>query len=189
MPFDIDPNYRQVPERLADLKAVHPNARLRPLDPANPYRIEVIDGKTFIVYTAACYRDEEDELPAVAVAWEPFPGRTPYTRDSELMNAETSAWGRAIVAALRSESKSIASAEDVRNRQADQAASGPPTQTPRVTTGWATDAESKIAHAALKVRISHLTAAQREALSNPGWPMNKENFDTVEAQVKQAESS
>jgi hypothetical protein len=28
--------------------------------------------------------------PGIGMAWEPFPGRTPYTKASELMNAETS---------------------------------------------------------------------------------------------------
>lgn len=121
MGYEIDPTYKEVPQRIADLKAVHPDARLRPANPKEPFRIVTIDDKTFIVYTAACYRDADDPLPAMGCAWEPFPGTTPYTRNSELMNAETSAWGRAIIACLRSESKSIASAEEVRNRRAENA--------------------------------------------------------------------
>ncbi len=119
MPYDLDPIYKQVRERIADLKHYHPDARLRPLDTARPYWIERIGDKTFIVYAAACYLREGDTNPGVGLAWEPFPGTTPYTKNSELQNAETSAWGRAIVAALASESKAVASAEDVRNRAAD----------------------------------------------------------------------
>ena len=48
-------------------------------------------------------------------AFEPIPGKTSYTKDSEVMNAETSAWGRAIVA-LGFETKKIASADEVRAR-------------------------------------------------------------------------
>lgn len=127
MAYEKPEGYKEVPERIADLKAAHPDARLRPVNPKRPFEVVHIDDRTFVVYVAACYRDADDQLPGIGVAWEPFPGRTPYTKDSELMNAETSAWGRAIVAALRSESKSIASAEEVRNRQADneQQASGP----------------------------------------------------------------
>lgn len=121
MAYDLDPAYKQVPERIADLKAKHPDACLRPLIPERPYWVETIAEKTYIVYAAACYRTPDDPMPGVGVAWEPFPGRTPYTRDSELQNAETSAWGRAIVATLASESKAVASAEDVRNRAADHA--------------------------------------------------------------------
>ena len=119
MGYEKPVDYKEVPERIADLKAVHPDARLRPVNPDKPFDIVTIGDKAFIVYAAACYRDADDPLPGIGLAWEPFPGRTPYTKDSELMNAETSAWGRAIVAALRSESKSIAAAEEVRNRQAD----------------------------------------------------------------------
>jgi hypothetical protein len=118
--FDLDPLYKQVPERIADFRAKHPDGSLQPADLAKPYVIEVLDGRTFIVYTAAAYRSPDDTKPGIGIAWEPYPGKTPYTRDSELMNAETSAWGRAIVAVLASESKAIASAEDVRNRRADQ---------------------------------------------------------------------
>lgn len=126
MAFDLPADYKQVPERIADLKAQHPDARLRPVNPDEPFKVVTIGDKTFIAYAAACYRDENDTMPGIGVAWEPFPGRTPYTKDSELMNAETSAWGRAIVATLRSESKSVASAEEVRNRQAERDASPPP---------------------------------------------------------------
>lgn len=119
MGFDLDPTYKQVPERIADFKAKHPEGCLRPADLSQPYRIESIDGRTYIVYVAAAYRSPDDPMPGIGVAYEQFPGKTPYTRDSELMNAETSAWGRAIVAVLASESKSVASAEDVRNRRAE----------------------------------------------------------------------
>jgi hypothetical protein len=45
-------------------------------------------------------------------------GKTPYTRDSELQNAETSAIGRAIIMVGASDAKKVASANEVRNRQA-----------------------------------------------------------------------
>lgn len=123
MGFELAADYKDVPTRIKDFKAIHPDGCLRPANPDEPYRIECVNGAYFVVYVAAAYRSPEDQLPGIGVAWEPFPGRTPYTKDSELQNAETSAWGRAIVAALRSESKAVASAEDVRNRQADSAAS------------------------------------------------------------------
>jgi hypothetical protein len=124
MPFSLD-TYKDVAARIADLKSVYPNASLQPLNPLKPYEIVTLETdengpRTFIVYVAACYRSETDEHPGVGVAWEPFPGTSNFTRTSELMNAETSAWGRAIVAALASESRSIASAEEVRNRRASE---------------------------------------------------------------------
>jgi hypothetical protein len=56
------------------------------------------------------------------MAWEPVPGRTPYTKGSELMVAETSAWGRSLAAIGIATNKSIASAEEVRSaRERSQA--------------------------------------------------------------------
>lgn len=121
MGFELDPDYKDVPTRIADFKELYPDGALRPANPDEPYRIEAISGQFFVVAVAAAYRGPDDTLPGIGMAWEPFPGKTPYTRDSELQNAETSAWGRAIVAALASESKAVASAEDVRNRRADAA--------------------------------------------------------------------
>lgn len=119
--FRLDPAYKGVPERIADFKAKHPEGRLRPVDITRPYWVETIGDKTYIVYAAAAYRDENDIAPGIGCAWEEFPGPTSYTKDSELQNAETSAWGRAIVAALASESKTIASREDVeRSRSAPE---------------------------------------------------------------------
>lgn len=119
MGFDLDPSYKDVPARIADFKAKHPEGSLRPLNPEKPWEIVSVEGQTFVVYCAAAFRTPDDPAPGVGTAWELVPGKTPYTKLSELQNAETSAWGRAIVAVLASESKSVASAEDVRNRQAD----------------------------------------------------------------------
>jgi hypothetical protein len=118
----IDLNsYVDVATRLKKLRENHPNASLQPLDPANPYRVQTIGDQTFIVYVAACYRSPDDQRPGIGTAWEVFPGKTNYTRGSELQNAETSAWGRAIVAALAADTRrGVASQEDVRNRNAEQ---------------------------------------------------------------------
>jgi hypothetical protein len=80
--------------------------------------VDVAD-KAWVVFTAAAYRTPDDLRPGIGTAWEPVPGKTPFTRDSEVQNAETAAWGRAIVAALAGDTKKgIASAEEVRNRRA-----------------------------------------------------------------------
>lgn len=123
-------DYVDVATRIAEFRIKYPHGWLAPADPQHPYRIERIlgtdkDGReieqTFIVYVAAAHRESGDDEPGVGCAWEIFPGRTPYTRGSELMNAETSAWGRAIIALGASDSKAgIASREEVRNRQAER---------------------------------------------------------------------
>lgn len=121
MSFELDPNYVDVAERIREFRAKHPEGSLDALDAAKPYEVVEVGGRTFIVVASAAYRSPEDPHPGVGLAWEPFPGRTPYTRDSEMQNAQTSSWGRAIVAALAADTKHIASAEEVRNRRADQA--------------------------------------------------------------------
>lgn len=111
-------DYNDVASRMREFFERYPEGRLRP---ASPWRIETVGDKQFVVYEAAAYRGPDDTLPGIGTAWEPFPGRTPYTRDSELMNAETSAWGRAILAVGAADTKKgIASAEEVRNRRADR---------------------------------------------------------------------
>lgn len=111
-------DYNTVPERISEFKEKHPDGSLRPLDESRPFWVETIGERTFICYAAAAWRSPDDTAPGVGMAWEPFPGRTPYTRDSELQNAETSAWGRAIVATLAADAKkSIASRDEIENRR------------------------------------------------------------------------
>ena len=108
------PDYIDVAERLKDFEAKHPQGSLQRVD------LQFIEfaGKSWVVYTAAAYRTPDDERPGHGTAWEPVPGPTPFTKDSELQNAETSAWGRALVAVLAADTKrGVASANEVRNRQ------------------------------------------------------------------------
>ncbi len=112
-------DYVDVAERIAQLKEAYPEASLQPYNPNKPYDIVQVEGKTYVVYTAACYRDPFDQRPGVAVAWEQIPGKG-MTAGSELMICETSAWGRAIVAAMKTATKRIASKQEVvaaKNRQ------------------------------------------------------------------------
>ena len=115
MSFNMD-DYVDVAERMRKIKEMYPDSVFRPANPNEPFKIVEIGGLTYIAYTAAFYRDPFDPCPAIACAWEEVPGRTPYTKGSELMNAETSAWGRCAIA-VGLASKKIASADEVRNRQ------------------------------------------------------------------------
>ena len=119
MAFDLS-NYVDVATRIRQLREKHPEAVLRPANPAEPFRIVEIGGREFIIYTAACYRSPNDPMPAIAVASEPVIGSSSFTRNSEVMNAETSAWGRAIMAALAVDEPHIASREEVENRRNDE---------------------------------------------------------------------
>lgn len=113
-------DYIDVATRIVEFRQQHPDGSLQPADLTKPFDVVSIGGKDFIVVVAAAYRSPDDPRPGIGMAYEQFPGATPFTRGSELQNAETSAWGRAIVAALAGDTKKgIASAEEVRNRQAE----------------------------------------------------------------------
>ena len=82
-----------------------------------PAKVIAIGDKTFISVTMTVYRDPSDPLPAVATCWEPFPGMTPYVKNSEQMNASTSCPGR--VLGMMIPFGKMASFEEVQNRQND----------------------------------------------------------------------
>lgn len=119
MSIDLS-NYNDVASRIQEFREKYPDGSLRPADVAFPYRIEQIGDQVYIAVVAAAYRNPEDPAPGVGMAYEPVPGSTRYTRGSELQNAETSAWGRAIVAVLAADTRrGVSSAEEVRNRRAE----------------------------------------------------------------------
>ena len=75
------------------------------------------DEHTVIVYTAYAYRDREDNRPGIGHASEPYPGLSNFTRNSEMQNAQTSSWGRAIASLGIAVHRGIASAQEVRAAQ------------------------------------------------------------------------
>lgn len=117
MAFELDADYIDVAERIRQFRAQYPEGSLQPWDFERPFTVS--PNGSFVIVVAAAYRTPDDPRPGVGMAWEPVPGTTPYTKNSELMNAETSAWGRAIIAVGAADAKRIASAEEVRNRQAE----------------------------------------------------------------------
>jgi hypothetical protein len=171
-------DYVDVAARIVEFRAKYPVGYLAPLNPAEPFKLVQAQGfeksgdvvqQTFVVVVAAAYREPGDECPGVGMAWEVFPGRTPYTRGSELMNAETSAWGRAIIALGAADAKrGIASQEEVRNRAAER--DDPPARTasgnghasggnppPEVTRGSTYDQQRQIA-----IRLAKKGIGKRE---------------------------
>lgn len=101
--------YVTVAQRLAAAFAAHPELRIV----ETPARIVELGDRIFVVGSVTVYRTPDDPLPTVGESWEPFPGRTPYTRDSEQANAQTSALGRALGYMGFGSSESIATADDV----------------------------------------------------------------------------
>lgn len=126
-------DYVPVNERIQQFIAKHPEGSLRPLWPDEPYRV-LGEGETkWLVYGACAYRWPDDPAPGVGLAWEPVPGKTPYTRGSELMVAESSAWGRALAAIGIATSRSVASAEEVRSAQERSSAPRSAGRSPRAS--------------------------------------------------------
>ena len=114
-------DYVPVSERIVAFREAYPEGTLRPADPSKPFDLIAVAGSMFLVVVAAAYRTPDDQAPGIGMAWEPVPGLTNFTRNSELQNAESSAWGRAIIAVGAADAKrGIASAEDVRNRRGEQ---------------------------------------------------------------------
>lgn len=130
MAYEPPKDYVDVAERIREFREKHPEGSLQRVDWGVT---EHPGGAVFVYYTAAAYRTPDDERPGIGTAWEPFPGRTPYTKDSELMNAETSAWGRAIIAAGAADAKRVASANEVANRSYASSSPSKPTSPPKPT--------------------------------------------------------
>jgi hypothetical protein len=113
MAYSLD-DYNTVPERIAEAKILYPEGRFQ----SEIVELPAAFADKFIAVRATFYRTADDPTPAVGLAWEPTPGKTNFTKDSELMNAETSAWGRALIAAFAADAKKgIASREEIQNRQ------------------------------------------------------------------------
>jgi len=115
-------NYVDVPTRFALALERWPELRII----ENRPEVITIGDKIFISVTVQAWRTPDDPVPAQNTAWEIFPGATPFTRGSEMMNASTSALGR-VLGFMMSFGPKMASAEEVRNRQ-------PETNAPAVLT-------------------------------------------------------
>ena len=114
-------NYIEVADRVQMFYAKYPEGSLR----CKEWTISEVGGQHYFVYVAQAFRHPEDPAPAEGIAWEVTPGQTNFTKTSEAMNAETSAWGRAIVALGISADKGIASANEVRAQEQRRKAPDP----------------------------------------------------------------
>ena len=92
MGFSLD-NYVDVATRLRLAFDKYPDLRIQ--ETAREI-IEMPDKSCFIRCTVTVWRDATDPLPAIATACELYPGRTPYTKNSENEVGFTSALGRAL---------------------------------------------------------------------------------------------
>ena len=119
MAFKLD-GYVTVNERLTMALERWPELRVVEAPP----KVVQVGDSTFIEVTITVWRDPSDTIPCTAAAWESIPGRSPYTRDSEMMNASTSALGRALGLMGIGTAGSISTADEVINRQYDREMAG-----------------------------------------------------------------
>ena len=108
--------YVTVNERLTLALAQYPELRIIEEQP----EVRTIDNIHYVEVCVTVYRSPDDPLPVVARAWEPWPGKTPFVRDSEMMNCATSALGRALGYMGLGLGKSIASRDEVQQRQSEE---------------------------------------------------------------------
>ena len=146
---DVPTRFRLALDKWPDLRVVE-----------TPAEVVTIGDRTFISVTVKVYRDLLDLLPCVATAWEPFPGTTPYVRNSEMMNCSTSALGRCL--GMMIPFGKMASFEEVQNRQND---------TPAVNT----NSQSKIRDT--QVGIDGRRVAKVDA--NEVWPVSKKQLQDL----------
>jgi hypothetical protein len=105
MPKGFADDYIQVNERIIAFKEEFPEGSLQS---------EVVTfTDSFVMVKAYAYRGPDDQRPGIGHSGLKIPGATSYTRGSELENAETSAWGRALAALGYEVKRGIASKEEV----------------------------------------------------------------------------
>ena len=110
-------DYVEVPERIAAWYKAHPDGRIVcEITEFTDVRVTV---KSSVYRTS----DPLEQPAGVGHSFLAIPGKTPYTKDSELENAETSAAGRALVMA-GIPAKSVASAQEVKNKRSADEGSG-----------------------------------------------------------------
>ena len=116
MGFSLD-NYVDVATRLQVAFAKYPDLRIQ--ETAREV-IEMPDKSCFIRCTVTVWRNSDDPIPVIASACELYPGRTPYTKNSESEVGFTSALGRALAFAGFSGNKALASRDEIEAAQSRQ---------------------------------------------------------------------
>jgi len=130
-------DYVDVKTRIARFYEKYPDGRLTT---ASVSMSEDPDGQVRIWAHAQAYRTSDDPHPGDGWSWLAVPGATSYTKGSEIENAETSAWGRAIGALGIGIDKGIASGDEIASKQphdAPRAAQSGPRGSVRSFTGMA----------------------------------------------------
>lgn len=159
MAFAMD-DYVQVNERIAAFYEAHPTGSIQS-------EIHTLT-ENLVVVKASAWRGPDDTRPCIAHSQLAIPGKTSFTRDSEVENAETSAVGRALAMMGFEVKRSLASREEARNKHDDSPApkkadKGEETQAPAapewaaVLTGILNDEGMKAADLAGALGVQRVT--------------------------------
>lgn len=116
--------YVDVSTRLRLALAQFPDLRVSESDPV----VVTAGDAMFVQVTTTVWRTPDDPIPCRASAWEKTPGRSAFTRDSEMMNASTSALGRALGLMGFGIVASIASEDEVQLRTGDRSGGAQPSR-------------------------------------------------------------
>jgi hypothetical protein len=112
MAFDLS-EYVDVKTRLKQALALYPQLRIVEHRP----EITQVGEQLFIECSVTVSRDPDDPIPVTAYIFEPYPGKTSFTKNSEQANGATSVLGRALGYMGLGIDKSIASSNEVLGRQ------------------------------------------------------------------------
>lgn len=104
-------DYVTVNERIDAFYAKHPNGSLQ--------SEMIYKDDALVVFKAYAYRDADDPRPGIGHSSLAIPGTTPYTRGSEVENAETSSWGRALAALGFEVKRGVATRNEIENKHDD----------------------------------------------------------------------
>lgn len=131
MAFELN-DYVDVATRLRQAHERWPELRV---EEALPELVTVGD-RTFVQATVTVYRTPDDPRPTSATVWEPFPGLTTFSKNSEVPVGMTSALGRALAYMGLEVRKSIASRDEVAARRPEppRASQSAPTDEPAPST-------------------------------------------------------
>ena len=112
MSFDLS-EYVDVKTRLKQALKLYPQLRIVEHRP----EITQVGDQLFIECSVTVSRDPDDPIPVTAYIFEPYPGKTSFTKNSEQANGATSVLGRALGYMGLGIDKSIASSNEVLGRQ------------------------------------------------------------------------
>lgn len=180
--FDLG-DYVPVNARVAQFVEAHPDGRIQ---------TEIVTHTdSLVVVKALIYRDGQDGRPVTAHSQLAIPGRTPFTRGSEVENAETSAVGRALGFMGIGITASIASSDEVRTKRHESegpqhgtAIRIPPSTTPGSDTPWGALTRAMPASHVLRAQVMQVIGEFTPASLNQYLEQNPET--TIERILEEA---